>query len=90
MMDHGHLICETEDDLGCHSFASAMLTAMEDCNGHGSGSLSTGKCTCENGWLGADCNTWVNDLSSESSDTKEVEASRWFYYSVPADQEFSV
>lgn len=87
MMEHGHLICETESDLGCHSFASAMLNAMENCNGHGSGSLSTGKCTCDSGWYGADCNTQVTELNSANSESSEtVTAARWYYYSVPASE----
>ena len=32
----------------------------------------------------------INDLSSESSDSKEVQASGWYYYSVPADQDMIV
>lgn len=90
MMEHGHLICENEDDLGCHSFASSMLSAMDNCGDHGSGSLSTGKCTCDAGWFGADCATWVNDLVDLESDSKTLVGSRWYYYKVPSSDSFSV
>jgi len=90
MMDHGHLACETESDNGCHSFASSMLVAMSECSGHGSGSLSTGKCTCDDGWYGADCSTEVTDLSTSGYVSEEVTAARWFYYSVPATSAFDL
>ena len=90
MMEHGHLACETESDYGCHSFASSMLVSMTDCNGHGTGSVSTGKCTCDDGWYGADCSTTVTDLATSGSVSESVTASRWFYYSVPATEAFDL
>lgn len=34
-IEHGYLMCETEDDGKCDSIASDMCDYMDDCNGNG-------------------------------------------------------
>ena len=81
----GHLYCETEDNGLCKSIASDMCKYMNDCNGNGDCN-SYGKCECNAGYFGADCSTTVKDLTriEGSQESYSVQASRWFYYKVPA------
>ena len=90
MMEHGHLACEMESSNKCLSFADSMLAYMDNCSGHGSGSTSTGKCTCNSGWYGADCSTKVTDLSETTAVDENISGARWTYYSVPATEAFSL
>lgn len=83
----GYLYCEDDSNSSCESVASDMCTYMNDCNGNGSCN-KYGKCECTSDFFGADCSTSVTALASAGtkSDEQTFTASRWFYYSVGADQ----
>lgn len=91
-IEKGYLYCETDSNGSCGSVKSDMCSYMKDCNGNGSCN-QYGKCECSADFFGADCSTNVIDLISAAgmSDEQTISASRWFYYSVGADQgDFSI
>ena len=56
-------------------------TSNEDCMGHGvCDGFYTGKCTCNQGWRGADCSKPVNQLSDGYSQTYQFNGSSSFYF----------
>jgi len=85
-IEKGYLYCETDSNGSCSSVASSMCDYMNDCNGNGSCN-SYGKCECSEGFFGADCTTTLVDLTTAVDNKAEetVTASRWFYYTIPAD-----
>ena len=82
----GYLYCETDENGSCESVAHDMCDYMNDCYGQGTCN-SYGKCECDAGFFGADCSSTVTDLTTadEQKVSETTTASRWFYYSVPAD-----
>lgn len=64
-----------------------MCSYMNDCNGHGSCSKTTGKCKCNSGFYGADCGTTVKeftfDYNAQNFEAKNYTGSRWTYFMVP-------
>ena len=83
----GYLFCEIDSNESCDSVKSYMCSYMKDCNGNGSCN-QYGKCECSADFFGADCSTNVTDLIKVAgmADEQTVFASRWFYYSIGADQ----
>ena len=65
-----------------------MCSYMNDCSGNGDCN-SYGKCECKSGFFGADCSTQITEMSSlaEGHSSESVKASKWHYYSMPANTE---
>ena len=66
-----------------------MCSYMNSCNGHGSCSKDTGKCTCKAGWFGADCLTEVTP-ATDNFRFMGVKGSRWQYFSVKENSAFTL
>lgn len=86
-VNYGELRCYEGD--GCATIAADMCSYMQDCNGHGSCSASTGLCECKTGYFGADCSAQVQAFENTSTSLQkitesEVKGKRWTYFSVPA------
>ena len=60
-----------------------MCDYMNNCNQHGSCGETTGQCTCEAGWYGADCSVEMNWMMSTNFTTDGTE---WNYFLMPANE----
>jgi hypothetical protein len=86
-VNYGELKCYDGDD--CATLAGDMCNYMQDCNGNGSCSSSTGLCECKTGYFGADCSVQVSEFENHSTAMQKVSESgvkgkRWTYFAVPA------
>lgn len=69
-----------------------MIEYMNSCSGHGTPDTTTGTCTCDSGYYGADCMTTITQFSDSASKSKTESAygTQWFYYGVPAGASFNL
>lgn len=74
LLTYGKLQCGGKD---CTTFATQMCSYMNQCSSHGTCGETTGQCTCDDGWLGADCSTEVLEASTT---TIAVVGTKWTYF----------
>lgn len=65
-----------------------MCDFMENCSGHGNCDLLTGKCLCEQDWLGPDCSTQAHDTKNFKA--RDIQNTHWFYFRKESEPSFDI
>lgn len=73
------LVCHKENPTDCET-GPIMCTFMNKCNNNGNCDTDTGKCTCFEGFKGADCSEQVEVLTNDYRSSIKINGTQWVYY----------